>query len=298
MPKHFLLALALLCSFTLAAQLPNTQVYVFDFQVRDTTVLLSRPKYLTNFNRRGYNNQPSWINNNQLLMSVRVPGQAQPDIYHFDLGRNARTRLTSTEAGEYSPKPIGSGDRFSAIRQEYLGQDTVLRLWDFPVNLENNGRPVFKYLNGIGYYEWLNSVQLALYQVENPSVLSIASTDNDQARPLATNVGRCFKRQPNGNLAFVDKSSRPWAIREQNLYRMDETPTRITEVLDGSEDFAILSDGSYLMGQGSQLYRYDPIRNPRWVQVADLRLYGIRNITRLETNNAGRLALVADVARR
>jgi len=293
MRRLILLSFGLILSLGAQAQLPNTQVYVFDFAVRDTAVTLTNPLYLTGFNENGYNNQPGWIDRNSLLMSIQPTGADQPDVYKFDLARSTRTRMTATQAGEYSPKIIGTGDRFSAIRQEYAGRDTVLRLWEFPMNLENNGKPVFTTINGVGYYEWLNSIQLALFMVQNPSKLVMASADAESPRQLADQVGRCFRRQPNGNLAFVDKSTLPWSIMEKNLYRLDEPARKITTTPDGAEDFAILPDGSYLMGQGSKLLRYDAIRNPRWVEVSDLRLYGITNITRIEASSFGRLALVS-----
>ena len=293
--RRFLLLLACAnVSVAAFAQLPQTQVFVFDYTVRDSALLLRNATYLTDFNRGGYNNQPAWIDGDRLLMTVATAGTDQPDVYSFDIAGRTRTRLTSTRSGEYSPKPAANGKRFTAVRQELNGRDTVMRLWEFPMDLSDDGKPVFKYINGIGYYEWLNSVQLAIFLAQTPSELLIANADNDETQPLATRVGRCFKRQPNGNLAYVDKSAQPWKLVEQNLYRMDDPAVIITETLPSQEDFAILPDGSYLMGEGSQLYRFDPANNPKWTQVADLRLYGIRNITRLSVSENGRIALVSN----
>lgn len=292
--RHLLATLfCLLTLSALQAQLPKTQVYVFDIATGDSTVTFSQPKYLTAFNKLGYNNQPHWQDRNVLLMSVQLPEMEQPDVFSFDLNAKTRTRMTRTRAGEYSPKAMGDGRKFSSVRQEYLGQDTVLRLWEFPANLSDNGRPVFKYINGIGYYEWLNSVQLALFLVGNPNTLALANADTDNPRTLANNVGRCFKRLPNGNLAFVSKETPSWTIVEQNLYRLNERPRVVATCIQGSEDFAILRDGSYLMAGGSKIYRFDPIRAPRWKEVVDLRFYGIRNISRLSSNGFGKLAIVS-----
>jgi len=287
------LVFCLAAALSLHAQLPATQVYVFDITTGDSTVAFNKPKYLTAFNQRGYNNQPYWIDREELVLSVQQPEMQQPDVFSFDLRNNSKTRMTRTVAGEYSPKGMGDGRKFSAIRQEYTGQDTVLRLWEFPTNLQDNGKPVFKYINGIGYYEWLNSAQLALFLVGNPNTLALASVDTDRPRTLANNVGRCFKRLPNGNLAYVDKSAPTWTIVEQNLYRLNEAPRTVVSCINGAEDFAILRDGSYLMGGGSKIYRYDPIRNPEWKEVVDLRFYGIRNISRIESNGFGKVAIVA-----
>lgn len=278
----------------LQAQLPNTHVYVFDIVPGDSTVAFSKPMFLTAFNQNGYNNQPFWQDRNKLLLSVQLPEMEQPDVFSFDLTAKTQTRMTRTRSGEYSPKALGDGRRFSAIRQEYTGRDTILRLWEFPTNLSNNGRPVFKYIAGVGYYEWLNSSQLALFLVGNPNTLALASADSDSPRTLANNVGRCFKRLPNGNLAYVSKQTPSWSIVEQNLYRLNDAPRVITSCIQGAEDFTILSDGSYLMAGGSKVYRFDPIRSPRWKEVVDLRFYGIKNISRIETSGFGKIAIVAE----
>lgn len=287
--------LLLLTGFgSLFAQLPVQQVYVFDIAVQDSAVAFTHPQYLTAFNARGYNNQPFWQDREQLLLAVQRPEMEQPDIFSFDLQQRTRLRMTRTRSGEFSPKAMGDGSRFSAVRQEYVGQDTILRLWEFPTNLSDNGRPVFKYINGIGYYEWLNSQQLALFLVGTPNTLALASTGSDQPRTLAQNVGRCFQRLPNGNLAYVSKETPSWTIVEQNLYRLNNPPREITTCIQGSEDFTVLSDGSYLMAGGSKIYRFDPIRNPRWQEVVDLRFYGIRNISRMAASGFGKLAIVAE----
>ena len=293
MLRPLVFAAVLLVCGGLRAQLPTTQVYVFDLTAGDSTITFSKPQYLTGFNQRGYNNQPDWTDREELLLSVQLPEMEQPDVFSFDLGRKTRTRLTRTRSGEFSPKGMGDGSKFSAVRQEYVGRDTVLRLWEFPSSLLDNGRTVFKYINGIGYYEWLNSKQLALFLVGAPNTLAIASVDSDNPRTLAQNVGRCFRRLPNGNLAYVSKQTPSWTLVEQNLYRLTEAPRVVTTCINGAEDFAVLPDGSYLMAGGSKIYRYDPIRLPEWREVVDLRFYGIRNITRLEPNGFGKLAVVA-----
>ncbi|MEL6274240.1 MAG: hypothetical protein AAFU03_03900, partial [Bacteroidota bacterium] len=106
----------------LLAQLPVTKVYALDFTRRDTSFTFTNPRYLTAFNPYGYNNQPSFIDDHVLLMAVQYPDMPQPDIFSFDLRQQTQTRVTRTRSGEYSPQPVGDGSRFSAVRQEYVGQ--------------------------------------------------------------------------------------------------------------------------------------------------------------------------------
>lgn len=289
--------LALAICLPLAAQLPVTKVYAFDFQRRDTSFTFSNPRYLTGFNPSGYNNQPEFVDDQELMMAVQYPDMPQPDIFAFDLSAKTQTRVTRTRSGEYSPAPIGDGTRFSAVRQEYVGQDTIIRLWEFPANRIDNGRPVFRDLNGVGYYEWLSSRQLALFLVGGPNQLAVATIGSSRPVVIAENIGRSFHRLPNGNLAFVQKGalpSAPWMIMEKSLYRLNDPARNIGETLPNQEDFTVLSDGTLLMGKGSKLYHFDPIRDRRWREIVDLRFYGIRKISRLTTNGKGILALVSE----
>lgn len=295
--RQLLFLLLILFVAPLAAQLPVTKVFTFDLQRRDTTFTFSNPQYLTAFNPNGYNNQPSFVEDEVLLMAVQYPEMPQPDIFSFDLKAKTQTRVTRTRSGEYSPQPIGDGSRFSAVRQEYLGKDTVLRVWEFPTNRIDNGRPVFKYINGTGYYTWLNSRQLALFLTGVPSQLVLGDVTTGKTVPLAENPGRCFKRLPNGNLVYVQKGatpSTPWLLMQRSLYKLNQPPQTITETLPGSEDFVVLNDGTLLMANGSKIYHFDPIRSTRWREVVDLRFYGIRKMSRLAYNDRGKLAVVSE----
>lgn len=280
-----------------AQQLPRSNVFLFNLIQTDSSLQLRNPQYLTNFNANGYNNHPVFFSDNELYLSVQTPYDQQPDLFLLDLDRKTKTRVTSTPSGEFSPARMPDFYNFSAIRQEIAGQDTVLRLWQFPVDRLTNGKPVFKYLNGIGYYLWLSSYEVAVFMVDSPSYLGIADTRSDEVRPIATNVGRCFRKLRNGHIVFVQKSPYgDWLLMRKNPYSRDQ-PQKIIETLPNSEDFAVLEDGTFLMGKGSKLYRYNPNLDEGWVEVADLRFYEVRNISRLAVTGYGsnqRIAIVAD----
>lgn len=281
----------------LFAQLPVTKVFAFDYQQRDTSFTFTKPRYLSAFNPYGYNNQPAFIDDHLLIMAVQYPDMPQPDIFSLNLKTKEQTRVTRTLSGEYSPKPIGDGAAFSAIRQEYVGKDTIIRLWRFPTNRIDNGEPVFPYINGIAYHEWISSRQLAVFLTGAVSKLALISLGSTQPIPIEENVGRTFHRLPNGNLAFVSKAPQlggGWSLMEKNLYRLADPPRLLGRMLTGQEDFTVLRDGSFIAGSGSKLYRFDPINNPNWEEIVDFRFYGIRNISRITTNNRGTMVIVAE----
>lgn len=276
------------------AQLPNSNIYLFDLTVADTSLELTQPRFLTYFNQTGYNNQPAFFTEDELYITVQMPYEQQTDIYMLDLINKTKRKVTATVEGEFSPKRTPDFFSFSAIRQEFRGRDTIQRLWQFPIDRKNNGKPVFKYTDKIGYYHWLSNSLVAVFIVDSPNYLAIANTGTDQLTPIVNNPGRCFTRTPNGELAYVQKNSPSnWMIKTKNLYR--NAPAKdIINTLPGSEDFVILDDGTYVMGNGSKLYKYNPAVDQEWVEFADLRFYEITNISRLAVSEDMKLAIVAD----
>ena len=191
-----------LSTFALAAQVPPiSNVYVFDLKVESDSVFkFTKPRYLTDFNKNGYNNQPSFFSNDELYVSVKLPHEQQHDIYAFDLKRRTKLKVTSTTESEFSPVRMQDYYSFSVLRQEINGKDTLQRIWQFPVDRMMNGKPVFKYMDDIGYYEWINSQKVAVLRVGKPTELHIADTYTDNTKEISENIGRCLKSRRNGSL--------------------------------------------------------------------------------------------------
>ncbi len=281
--RYATLSFFLLAASLATAQIKPSNVYLFDVRVlNDSVYEFVQPKFLTAFNADGYNNHPAFFSPTELYLSCQKPTESQPELYAFDLEKPTKTRVTNTPEGEYSPFRMPDYYNFSAVRMEIARGDTVQRLWQFPMDRLSNGKPIFKYINKIGYYQWLNSRQVALFLVGQPNQLTVAEVDYDRLTPICTNPGRCFRMLPDGNLAYVEKSDFGSSrLMKRKPMATNTEPEFMIETLPGSEDFAVLPDGSLLMGQGSRLYKYNPRTDDDWKQVADLRFYNIRQITRI-----------------
>ncbi|MFK7933383.1 MAG: hypothetical protein AB8G22_07725 [Saprospiraceae bacterium] len=294
MRSLFFLAISCLLTTSLWGQKPpQTNVYVFDLkQVTDNKWEFSNPKYLTFFNKNGYNNQPKFFNNDQLYVTVQFPYEEQPELYLLNLKDQTKTRITDTREGEYSPTLMPNKNFFSAVRVEADANKTQ-RLWEFPVNRRNNGKPVFKYITGIGYHHWLNNNEVALFMLGEPNYLALADTRTDKTRRIDEKVGRAFQTLPNGSLAYVRKTDDyNWYITEYNTYRKQSK--QIIQTLPGAEDFIVLNDGSILMGKGSKIFKYHPSYDKNWIEVVDLRYYNINNISRMAISADNKIAIVGN----
>jgi hypothetical protein len=284
----------MLVGWGLFAQPVISNIYLFDIQKKnEREIQFSNPVYLTEFNSKGYNNQPTFISSGELFFTAQYPNEKQTDIYLLDLYRKTKSQVTQTLESEYSPSVTPDRFSFSAVRVE---ADGTQRLWQFPVDRLSNGKPVFKYVSNVGYFQWLNSQKIALFLTGDEPKLAIADVRTDEVRELTRNIGRCLKVVPRtGNLAFVHKvTPRTWYIKSMNIYDPNFKSDIITTTLPGSEDFVILDDGTYLMGSGSKLFKYHPVYDNEkgWRELADFRYYGIKNITRLALSQDGKLALV------
>ncbi len=290
----FLLAVAI--GLQAQPEYPKSNLYLFKVnQEDDGSISFTEPRYLTAFNSEGFNNDPFFFSNTELYISVKEPGAAQSDLYKLDLENQTKLRVTETPEPEFVPALMPEYYTFSAIRTEKDGQDDVYRLWQFPIDQLTNGKPVFKYLSGIKDYLWLNSREIAIYKEEDPTTISIVNTANDNIQTLATNVGPCMLRLPNGNLAYVQKSRYDdWKIMEKNLYRRREPARTLIETLPNADHFAVLPSGALIMGKGSKLYQYNKFTDDNWTEVADLRFYEIRNITKVIVSPDFQVVIVAD----
>ncbi|MCB0570480.1 MAG: hypothetical protein KDC66_11975 [Phaeodactylibacter sp.] len=279
--KALIILLALSLHTLASGQRSN--IYLFDIRQDDGgKISLADPRFLTAFNAQGVNTDPSFFSPNELYIVSQLANAIQTDIYKLDLIKFTKTQVTSTPESETAPARMPDMYNFSAIRREKDGRDSLLRLWQFPVDQLTNGKPLFKYLSGVEEYYWLNSRDIVIYKGGDPTTLSIMDTNNDKLETIATNVGHTFARMPNGNLAFVQKSRYDdWKLMEKNLYRPKEVPRTIIETLPGAEHFAVLPDGTFLMAKGSKIYKYNKFSDDNWKEAVDLRFYEIRNITKL-----------------
>src|ERR1700733_189128 len=77
-------------------------------------------------NNPGYNNQPAFLPNSKSILFSSNRDGSQTDVYRYDLSSRHLTRLTKTDASEYSPLPTPDGKGLSAVQLEPGGAQ---RLW-------------------------------------------------------------------------------------------------------------------------------------------------------------------------
>lgn len=275
-----------------AQRLPHYDLLLFSINQRpDSLWHPFAPRFLTAFNPTGYNNQPQFFSPYEIYLTVQQPPDTtQTDIYALDLLLNTLTRITATATPEYSPTRMPDGRRFSVVRVEADGSQ---RLWALPIDRTSAGHPLLPEVNNVGYHCWLRDTLLALFLVgeSNNHTLAIATLASATPRRIAVGIGRCLQKTADGRLAFVQKLSAQEILLK--LYHpLQGTVETVVRMPAGTEDFALLPDGTYLAGDGSRLLQFHPRRQNSWTPIADLSLYGVEKISRIAISPDGHLLAV------
>lgn len=267
---------------------------IYSFQVLSETggVRLTDPKILTSFNLNGVNDDPFFFSPSELYITVRpARDTTRSDLYVLDLVKGTKLRLTATVEEELIPGPTASPYYFSAVRIE-RDEDRTRRLWQFPIDRVDSGKPVFATIRNIGGYTWMNSKSVLLYIPGAPSLLLQANPQDGSFKKIAADIGPCLQKLPNGKVVFVKKESRTnWVLTEMDLSTLETRP--LVNTLTGSEYFTVLADGGILMGNGSKIFHFQPNKTgSTWTEIADLSGYKVRNITKMAVSAGGVLAVV------
>jgi len=285
--KIFFFATTLLIISNLFAQ-PNTEVYLMDLEVSEESFNISNFRNISN--NKGYDNQPSFIDENTLLLVKNNKGQT--DIAVFNNVKNKTHWLNKkTEGGEYSPQIFKNKTDIAAVRLDSGG---LQRLYHYDV-LTGENKELIKNLQ-VAYYAFYNKdTLLATVLSADRLDLVVHSFQNKKTDTLLENVGRSIHKVPNS-----DAMSYPAINEEGNLdiYQLDMKTQEsffVTQLPIGIQDYVWINDSKILIGSGDKLYLYNLFGSGDWKQVTDLSIHKIKNITRLAISpNGNKLALVAE----
>jgi Tol biopolymer transport system component len=286
----FLLTCLLALAFTwINAQ--GNDVYLFSMEKSGKGEYhLHSPKFISTFNPGGFSNQPAFTPSGELLLSVRKSDEKQNDIYQFNVNTRRYRRLTQTNATEYSPGIHPDEEHLTVIRREDNGDQRVcmihLKTGEFTCLVGD--------MRDVGYYTWLNNEELGLFRIESGgSRLVYFNSKENKSRRITTSIGRALFSDKSGNLIYLHKfTDQYWYIKKYNP-RTSEIEI-VTQSIGKEEDFAIAPDGTYFMVREQVLHIFHPETQKEWVPIADLSIYGIRNISRLSISpDAKKLIIIA-----
>ncbi len=242
-----------------------------------------------------YDNQPNFINNEQLVFSSQPDNGANEIImYNFDTGNF--TNMTRTpDKSEFSPALTDCGQYISAVTVE---EDSTQRLWLYPINM---GEPELLYddIMPVGYYAWHDNIA-AMYVLGNPSRL-IYPYSKEEKVTLAENIGRSINKRPKSNeVAFLNAGSNVVVDGQKTMEILsydikNQSSKNLGLSLGGSEDFIWINKNTLLMARGKELFVRNVKKSASWEKIASVSLPGYKEISRLAVSPKGdKLVLVME----
>ncbi len=265
---------------------PNTDVFLFDLNTSKGVFELSNMRNISN--NEGYDNQPSFMDNNTILYAGTRNGQT--DIVRYNSNSDSKNFINHTDGGEYSPLKVPNLKAVSAIRLDKDGKQFL-----YKYDLKNGESEVLVDDIIIGYHVWYNS-RTIISSVLEDSGLSLYSTNIKKGKNTKhdSKIGRSLHNIPNSNLvSYISKQTDTWEIK--SIHPKTGNTKLIATTLPKKEDMCWIPDGKILMGKDDKLYTYMPNKSKAWVEVASLSNYNITNISRMIVSPDGtKLVIVGE----
>lgn len=293
----------LLSSFVSFAQMPKTEIWVFDFVQKKDGYKISKPTKIKVGD--GYNNQPYFTRDGEKMLFVsNGKKQGKTDIYSYTFNKKRRQikRLTKTKReAEYSPKYTPDQTRISCVR---VAKDTVTQNLCTYNMKGKKAKILFPDTKTFGYYCWRSQIELMAFHVPEPFTFRKHNLIKNTNDSLDIKIGRCILNSRN-KIIYVDKSdSTDWKIKMLNNKRIGnrkfktiEPDQTIAHTLKGEEDFAILRGKDLLMGHEGFIYlKKNALKNSssEWKPILDLNHFKIYNFYRIAVSPIGnKIAVVA-----
>jgi len=242
-------------------------------------------------NNPGYDNQPSFYNDNLVLFSSTRNGQT--DIAAYALNRDSLQWKSDTKNGsEYSPLKIPSKRSISAVR---LDKDGTQLLYEYDYNSGS-----FKVLLNdlkVGYHLWYDpNIIVSSVLVDDRMDLVVSNLKNHTNYTFQKNVGRSLHKIPNSKLiSFISKEED--GLELKSMDPISGATKKIALLPPGIQDICWLINGNIVAGNDNQLIIYTPgLNSGQWKVLTEFPKSKISKITRIASNSiSGQLAFSAEV---
>lgn len=280
-----LLFIFLLISIFSFAQ-PNTDVFLFDLNENNGIISISNKVNISS--NEGYDNQPSFLDNNTILFASTRNGQT--DILKYSILNKDKSWVNTSDGSEYSPLKIPNSNAVTAIQLDKDGTQTLNRY-----SLKNGKESVLIDDIVIGYQVWYNKNILISSVLDGEGLsLTISNIKTGVHETIQPKIGRSLHNIPGTDLvSYVSKVNDKWEIRSLNP-KTKETKF-IVNAVDSADDMCWTPNGTILMGKGDVIYKFNPKQDTEWTKVASIKNLGLRKISRLAVNpESNKLALVAE----
>jgi hypothetical protein len=230
--------------------------------------------------RPEYDNQPSFINEYQLVFSAAdETGNFDIIVYNFDSKKFTNLSKTS-DRNENSPRLTDCGMYISAVVSE---PDKKQRIWLYPTSFEP-AELLYDDIEPVGYYDWYDN-KAAMFILGEPNQL-VYARGRDDLIEIDSQIVRSVNRRPKTSEITYLSTREIKSKQEQQAYQLKsydiESGTRreLGYGLAGSQDFLWLDKKHLLMAKGNTIYTRKH-SDENWKPIGTINSETHQNISRL-----------------
>ncbi|WP_282180128.1 nuclear transport factor 2 family protein [Maribacter stanieri] len=273
--NHFTIFLSFCCCINVFAQ-QSTEVYLAELKQENDSLKIDSVINISK--NEGYDNQPSFFDNDNILFSSTRNNQT--DVALYNIKDSSTIWLTNTPNGsEYSPLKIPGKNAISAIR---LDKDGLQRLYEYDVNTSESEviLPDLK----VGYHVWFSSdIIVCTVLIENRMDLVISNLKTKTNYTVQKNAGRSLHKIPNSNLvSYISKTDDSVTIRSLDPITLKSE--ELIATMEGSEDVCWTENGDLITAYDTSILSFNPSTDKEWKFEFKIKDQDVNGISRLAIN--------------
>lgn len=225
--------------------------------------------------RPEYDNQPSFINEHQLVFSA-ADENGNHDIIVYNFESDKFTNLSKTsDRSEFSPSITDCGMYISAVVME---EDKKQRIWLYPTSFEP-AELLYDDIEPVGYYDWYDN-KAAMFVLGEPNKLVYARGRNDIIE-IDSSIARSIKKRPKtSEITYLSQpsESQTGIIKSYDIENGNREV--YLEGISDSQDFIWLDKKHLMMASGNEVFirKYN---DPEWTSLGEITSNTHQNITRM-----------------
>ena len=225
--------------------------------------------------RPEYDNQPSFINEYQMVFSAADENE-NFDIIVYNFNSKKFTNMSRTsDRNENSPMITDCGMYISAVVSE---PDKKQRIWLYPLTFEP-AELLYDDIEPVGYYDWYDN-KAAMYVLGDPNKLIYAKGRNDLIE-IDSAISRSIQKRPKtSEMTYMTELSSGQAGIIKSYDIENGNREVYLEGISGSQDFIWLDKNHLLMASGNEIFirKYN---KKEWESLGVITSNSHENITRM-----------------
>lgn len=260
---------------------PSTDVVVFDVYPHGDHLHVGSLVRITE--RDGYDNQPSFLDEDRIVFSSIRGGEAS-NIIGYSVAGDTLEPVTDTPESEYSPTPVPSGDALSVVRVEMDGVSQHL------VRIPLDGGPperLLPHVDDIGYHAWLDEERVALYRLGEPATLHLANIVTGEVGLVAQDVLPVLRQVPGDPSVSFAQRDADGLVQIRLLEGESGDVVTVTSTPGNTAEHAWLSSATLLSLHDGVVYRYRGGGDVPWDPILEDLREVLGDFTRLATSPSG-----------